>query len=134
MIETLDRLYAVLSGTRLSALSEKSPEIGYKVKAGALEGVTIIAGVDAAGTGTLPGDCWPRIVLEPLREEEVNTIVKRVTLVLDCGVKFPAGSRRCSLSCGWQKQSSASWAKMVGSLWTARITPRTMPSFPRVTK
>jgi len=89
MIETVDRLYALLSGSRLTSKSATSPEIGHKVKEGLLAGVTIIAGVDAAGTGTLPGDCWPRIVIEPVREESVNVLFKQVTLLLDVGVKIP---------------------------------------------
>jgi hypothetical protein len=87
MIETLDRLYAVLSGVRLTAISSSNFAIGRKLEDGPLAGVTIIAGEDAVEDLTLPDDSWPHIIIEPALEEETDAILKRVTLLIKCGVK-----------------------------------------------
>lgn len=88
MIETIDRVFAVLAGVRCSSLDEQSPEYGVKVASGDLAGVTVIAGIDRNG-GSIPGDCWPNIVIEAVSEAEQNRLFKNVSIALSVGVSVP---------------------------------------------
>ena len=88
MRETIDRLFHVLSGVRLSSLEDDSPEYGVKVESGDLAGVTVIAGIDRSG-GALPAGSWPNVVIEVVSEVEQSQILKTVTLALSVGVSVP---------------------------------------------
>jgi hypothetical protein len=89
MRETINRLHYLLTGEPLSERNEDDPNIGTVVKSGDLSGVTVIPGIDGNGEQIIPSDSYPHIVIEPLREIEVNTLFKRVVLVIDCAVRVP---------------------------------------------
>ena len=88
MRETIDRVFYVLAGIRLSDIDEDSPEYGVKVESGDLAGVSVIAGIDRSG-GPLPGGAWPNVVIEAVSEVEQGQLHKVVTIALSVGVSVP---------------------------------------------
>lgn len=89
MRETINRLHYIFTGEPLSERREDDPNIGTRITTGDLAGVTIIPGIDGNGEQIIPSDAYPHIVIEPLREIEINSLFKRVVLVMDCAVKVP---------------------------------------------